>query len=343
MARIRPFPCRQLFLAAAFCASNGASWAQDKPTIAVAPMGELAVEVIRSVPATALSLRMATIASELSAQVINMELSPGDLVTKDDVIAELDCRDSELVLRSANSQVSALRARHKLAKQQLARLNKLKKSNNASEDQINQRQAELDVVSAEIVTQGIAISTAKQQVARCRIIAPFSGLITSTPGQVGNYLTPGSPVASLVDIDQIELKAGLLETQVAELSNSAPWFEFAGNNWPLTVRTVFPIIDENTQTRELRFRFKGQKPAPGSIGRLRWKLGGLTLPSNYLVERSGEIGIFTVANKAAQVVKFIAVKNALPGQPVTLDLPADTLVVTAGRFGLEDQQQVSIE
>jgi len=343
MAWKKTFACRQLCLASAFCAASWASWAQDKPTIAVAPISELAVEVVRSVPATVLSLRMATIASELSAQVVNMQLSTGDLVKKEDVIAELDCRDSELLLRSANSQVSALRARHKLAKQQLARLNKLKKSNNASEDQINQRQAELDVVSAEIVTQGIAISTAKRQVLRCRIIAPFSGLITSTPGQVGNYLTPGSPVVSLVDVDLIELKAGLLETQVAELSNNTPWFEFAGKSWPLIVRTVFPIIDENTQTREIRFRFKEKKPAPGSVGRLRWKLGGLTLPSTYLVERSGEVGIFTVDKRTASVVKFVAVKNALQGQPVTLDLPADTLIVTVGRFGLENQQQVTIE
>lgn len=343
MTRKITFPSRQLLLVAAFCVTTATGWAQDKPTISVAPISELAVEVVRSVPATALSLRMATIASELSAQVVNMQLSPGDLVKKGDIIAELDCRDSELLLRSANSQVSALRARHTLAKQQLTRLNKLKQSKNASEDQINQRQAELDIVSAEIVTQGIAISTAKRQVARCKITAPFSGLITSTPGQVGNYLTPGAPVVSLVDVDLIELKAGLLETQVAELSNNEPWFEFAGKSWPLIVRTVFPVIDENTQTREIRFRFKDQKPAPGSVGRLRWKLGGLTLPSTYLIERSGEVGVFTADSKKANTVAFIAVKNALQGQPVTLDLPADTLIVTTGRFGLEDQQQVTIE
>ncbi len=331
-----------LFLAL-FVFTAETAGAQERPTIKVARLGDLAIQVMRSVPATAVSLRMATIASELSAQVTRMELVPGDLVSENQVIAELDCSDSDLLLQSANSQVAALQARQKLARQQLARLNQLKQSRNATEEQINQRQAELDVVRAEIATQRIAISSAERQVARCRIRAPFSGLIISTAGQIGNYLTPGSPVVSLVDIELVELKAGLLEHQVKELIENPPWFHFAGENWPLAVRTVFPVIDEMTQTREIRFRFSGDKPAPGSVGRLQWQLGGMTLPSTYLVQRQDKIGVFTVNNSEAATVQFIAVENALQGQPVTLDLPADTLIVTDGRFGLQDKQEVIIE
>ncbi len=331
-----------LFLAFFILAAANAS-AQEKPTVKVAPLGDLAIQIVRSVPATAVSLRMATVASELSSQVIRMELVPGDLVSQNEVIAEMDCRDSDLLLQSANSQVAALRARQKLARQQLARLNKLKQSRNATEEQINQRQAELDVVSAEIATQRIAISTAERQVARCQIRAPFSGLITSTQGQIGNYLTPGAPVVSLVDIDLVELKAGLLEHQVKELLTNPPWFQFSGKNWPLSVRTVFPVIDETTQTREIRFRFSDEKPAPGSVGRLQWRLSGMTLPSTYLVQRQDEIGVFTAENSESATVQFVAVENALQGQPVTLDLAPETLIVTDGRFGLQDRQEVIIE
>jgi multidrug efflux pump subunit AcrA (membrane-fusion protein) len=230
-----------------------------------------------------------------------------------------------------------------LARQQLDRLLRLSRSRNATEEQINQRQAELDIVNAEITTQGIAIGSAERQVARCEIRAPFAGLVTTTPGQVGNYLTPGSPVVSLVDVERVELKSALLESQVAEITANPPVFEFGGRSWPLRIRSIFPVVDEITQTREVRFLFAAGKPPPGAIGRLRWTLAGNTLPATFVVERQGHIGVFTVSVPGRTRVTFLPLANALPGQPVVTELPDDLLIVTDGRFGLQPDQQVLAE
>ena len=311
--------------------------------VKVAPLSNIAVMVERSVPATTVSLRTAVIASQLSAQVTKMSLVPGDLVAEGDIIASLDCSDATLALSSAQSLIAALRARQNLARQQLARLNKLMQSRNASEEQVNQRQAELDVVTAEISTQSIAIRAAEVNVSRCEIRAPFSGLITELPGQVGNYLTTGAPVASLIDINAIELKSSLLESQVAELNSNQPYFEFAGKTWPVSIRTIFPVIDENTQTREIRFSFADEKPAPGSIGRRRWQLSGSTIPATYLVNRGEQNGIFVVPDRKAQYVEFLPIPGTTAGQPATVDMHENVLIVTDGRFGLQHGQEIVIE
>ncbi len=317
---------------------------QTKPSqVKIARLDEISITINRSVPATAISLRNAVVASQLSAQVIEMSHEPGDLVDQGDPIASLDCQDYTLSLESARSQIAALKARLNLARQQLARLNQLKQNRNASEEQINQRQAELEIVSAEISTQSIAIKAAEQQVKRCVIRAPFSGLITSTEGQVGNFLTPGAAVVALVDIERVELKATLQEARVSELVTNPPFFEFGGENWPVTIRTIFPVIDLSTQTREIRFNFSDQKPAPGSIGRLRWTLSGNTIPATYLLTRAEQTGIFVVASEQSDRVDFIPFAHAIPGQPVTVDLPGTILIVTEGRFGLEHGQRVLID
>lgn len=294
-------------------------------------------------PATVVSLRNAVVASELASQVAELPLVPGDRVGEGQVVARLDCADSELALDSARSQLTALDARHKLASQQLERLNKLKQSRSTSEEQISQRVAELAIVKAEIATQTIAINTAGLEVSRCEIHAPFPGVVTRIPGQVGNYLSPGEPVIELVDIDRVELKAALLESQVWELANTDPQFEFAGKSWPLQVRTIFPVVDEATQTREVRFRFNSDKPSPGSIGRLRWQLNGLTIPATYLVSRDDQVGVFVVDSNEATTVRFHAIDDARAGQPATVNADPGLLVVTDGRFGLHDQQEVVIE
>ncbi len=311
--------------------------------VRVAPLSEIAITLRRSVPATVTSLRTAVVASELSAQVTEMPVVPGDVVDAGAVLARLDCHDNTQALASARSQLTALRARQSLAQQQLDRLKPLLSSRSATEEQVNQRQAELDIVTAEIATQRIAIDVAERQVARCDIVAPFAGLVTTTPGQVGNYLTPGSPVVSLVDMDRVELKAELLEYQVAELATNRPLFEFGGRSWPLRVRTIFPVMDEVTQTREVRFEFTTGKPPPGAVGRLRWTLAGNTLPAAFVVERGGRAGVFSVSARGRNRATFLPLAGASSGQPVTTDLPDDLLVVTDGRFGLQPDQPIIAE
>ena len=311
--------------------------------VRVAPLAEIAIPITRSVPGTVVSLQTAVVASELAARVTEMPVVPGDVVDAGVLLARLDCRDSKLALESARTQLAALRARQNLATQQLERLNKLLQNRNASEEQVSQRQAELDIVNAEIATQNIAIGIAGQQVERCDIRAPFPGLVTATPGQPGNYLGPGSPVASLINLDRVELKAELLESQVAELSSSSPLFEFGGRSWPLRVRSIFPVVDAATQTREIRFVFTSGKPPPGANGRLRWRLTGHTVPAAYVVERNGVAGVFSASIRGQTQVTFLPLTNARPGQPVTTDLPGDTLIVTDGRFGLMPGQEISTE
>ena len=322
---------------------------QESPQrIQIAPIDSVSITVNRSVAATSVSLQTAVIASQLSAEVVKMSLVPGDIVKQGQTIAKLDCRDHTLALNSARSQIATLRARQKLARQQLERLNKLRQNRNASEEQINQRQAELDIITAEIATQSIHIQIAERQVERCHIIAPFAGLITETPGGVGNFLSVGSPIATLVDIDQVELKALLLESQVSETESNPPFFEFAGRRWDLSLRTVFAIVDEVSQTREVRFHFQGQVPAPGTTGRLKWTLSGITVPATYVMHRQSasgqsENGIFIVRSEADTTVTFLPLPEATVGQPITIDIDPNLLIVTDGRFGLEDGQTVEIE
>ena len=311
--------------------------------VRVSPLADIAIDLARSVAATSVSLRTAVVASELSAQVLEMPVIAGDVVAADALLARLDCRDNILSLQSARSLLKALQARQSLAEQQLERLMRLSKTRNATEEQINQRQAELDIVNAEIATQGIAINAADRQVDRCEIRAPFGGLVTETPGQVGNYLVPGAPVVSLVELERIELKAALLESQVEEVIGNAPVFEFAGRTWSLQVRSVFPVVDQTTQTREVRFRFTTGNPPPGATGRLRWSLEGNILPATFIIERGDHAGLFTVSSRGNTQVTFLPLKDAKPGQPVVTDLADDLLIVTDGRFGLQPNQQVLAE
>ena len=75
---------------------------------------------------------------------------------------------------------------------------------------------------------------------------------------------------------------------------------------------------------------------------MQWPLAGQNIPDRLLVLRSGEYGIFVISKDESDRVSFLPLKNAKPGKPVRVDLPANTMVVTEGRFSLSDNDKVQV-
>lgn len=308
-------------------------------------LSNLTISVNRSVPAETISLKESTIASQLSSTISKLPLKVGDLISENQLVAEIDCVDNVLALEQAQSEKSALAANKLLATQQLERLQKLRKSNNASEEAINQKESELNVVNSRINSQNIAIKTAKRQVRKCRVLAPFSGVVTEIFSEIGNYVTPGSPIATITNIVDVELSAQISDSDVGQIQSNQLVFLYQGESYPVQIRSILKVINPLTQNRHIRLTFVERKPFPGSNGRLQWSLTGAIVPSAMLVKRQQQYGIFMVEENTDNQTqaKFVAVDGAKPGQPASVDLPPDTLIITDGRFGIEDTDLIKID
>ncbi len=302
------------------------------------PLEQLTIKITRSAPAQALSLRQSTVASQLTTTVSELPLKTGDRVVENQLVARLDCIDNLLTLEQAKAKLDVLAATRELASKQLSRLNQLRKSNNASEEAINQKQSQLNSVTARIKSQNIGIDIARRQVGKCDITAPFPGIITEIHSEVGNFVTPGGKIISLTDTESIELEAHLNHSELEQvMASPALAFEHGNEMYPVTVRSALTVMDSTSQSRTVRLSFTGAIPLAGAIGRLRWSLSGDILPASLTVERDGRRGLFIVDDSNSDLTaRFIPVAEANPGQPVVVDLPKTTLMVTDGRFALTD-------
>ncbi len=315
------------------------------------PLEQLTIKITRSAPAQVLSLRQATVASQLTTTISELPVKVGDTVTKDQLVARLDCTDHQLTLEQAKAELDVLAATRELASKQLARLNQLSKSNNASEEAINQKQSELNSVTARIKSRNISIHIARRQVGKCDITAPFPGVITGVHSEAGNFVTPGSGIISLTDTKSIELEGRLNHSELEQVTASPSLlFEREDEIYPVTVRSALTVVDSASQSRVVRLRFTGTRPLAGSIGRLRWSLPGNILPASLTVERNGQRGLFIVDDSDNaddsnnhKTARFIPLPEANPGQPVVVDLPKTTRIVTDGRFALTDGATITVD
>ena len=154
-----------------------------------------------------------------------------------------------------------------MARIQLERARKLQKTRSASVELLNQRQAELEQLRAQIDEQDAENAQALADLKRCTISAPFKALVVERLADEGELATPGSPLLRVQDLDHLELSAKV-QVQDVPLLRSAQSLQFIalGADYPVTVRVVVQRIDRRTRSQEVRLTFLAAPPLVGATG-----------------------------------------------------------------------------
>lgn len=315
--------------------------AEQEVGIRTLPLSEIALYPGRSAPATVVSLNEATVSAQIDARVTELPVRVGDVVDAGALLATLDCQDYQLRRQAAAARLEALDARIVLAKRRVKRTERLLKKQSISEEALDERQADLAVLRADLRGAQADLEAAKLNESRCSVVSPFRALILERKSSVGDYATSGHPLIEILDLDSLEVSAQVFAQDARYVKDVEKfYFEQGGQRYPLTLRTVLPSINTVTRNREVRLLFESSAALPGAAGKLFWRDVRPHVPANLLVKRDGQIGVFTVSGDRAQ---FIATPTAQAGRASPVDLPMLTPLVIEGHLGLRDADQVEIQ
>lgn len=143
------------------------------------------------------------VVSETQGRVVAVYAKLGDRVQSGTPLAKVDTLlkySAYLVAKSTFEK----------AKRDVERLTQLRKENNASESELEG--AELNVQNAK--AQYIV---AERQLRDAIITSPISGTVVERSVSMGAMLTPGAPVATIVDVSTLKLRANMPEQEVLKL------------------------------------------------------------------------------------------------------------------------------
>jgi RND family efflux transporter MFP subunit len=294
----------------------------------------------REAPATVISLNNSLISAEISGEILELLVQTGDEVKNGDVLAKIDCEPYIIAQQRANSALNAGYARNKYAKQRLKDAERLRNSRAISSDQLNMRSSEANALASEIGVLAADLKEAKRRIKKCIITAPFDAVVVARLASVGDYTSPGSVLVKLLDLNNLEVSAKIQQQDVGSLKVAEHIvFITSSKSYPVTNRTVVPLVDSKIRSFEARLDFTDKVADTGSAGRLRWTSNHAHIPADYLVKRNNKLGIFINKDSVAYFHELNAVGNGLPAP---IDLPGDTEVITTGRYGLVDGQAIKI-
>jgi RND family efflux transporter MFP subunit len=319
-----------LFLA---CALLAALPSRAAPTWGARPLREVAIFPERSAQAQVVSLNTTRLAAEIAAPVQALPVEPGQTIRRGEVVARLDCRDYELAARRAAAQLEANAARERLAALQLERAQRLVAENFISRDLLDTRQAEHDAARAAVAVERAALETARRQVEKCVLRAPFPAIVAERLAQVGEMAAPGSPLVALIDTSRIEVRAEVQAADAGSLMRARQLrLRLDGEDYPLRLARLSPAIEPASRLRQARLRF-GAKTAPvGASGRVIWRDASPHLPAELLVRRGGRLGVYTASDGRP---RFHPLPAAEEGRPARADgLTPESRIVVRGQNAL---------
>lgn len=347
MNRAVGFPCFRNMLIVAlplFLAGAGLSLASDtRPVnVMIEPVSELVVYPKREALAVVLPRNESRLSAEVTAVVATTVAEVGQQVQAGDVLATLDETDIRLSLSQALAAQAGLRARLQLARRQLKRLRDLKSNNFVSTEAVNQRDAEVVSLRAELKGNEAQVAIIRRQLDKCSIRAPFDAIVSARNAQVGELAVPGAVMFTLVELGGEQVAANVSVTDANHLTVSAGYTLHAlGRSVPLTLQRVSPLVSRQTRSREARLLFSRpeQKMPAGTEGRLRWRDSRPHLPANLLVRRNNRLGVFVVRDQKAF---FVAVPGAQEGRPSPSPVALSAVVVRDGQARLQHGMAVRL-
>lgn len=188
-------------------------------------------------------LQETAILSEVNGRII--EVSPsftvGGFVSKGDVLLRIDPRDyetnllrAEAALKSAESNLAQEIGRAKVAEQEWRRLPKDSQRSQEAKD-LYLRKPQLAQAQSQKLAAQADINTARDNLERTIIKAPYDALIRAKHSELGKFVAAGSPLADIFSVETAEIRLPIPQNKLAYLD--LPGLSGTDNGSPIDLYT----------------------------------------------------------------------------------------------------------
>jgi membrane fusion protein (multidrug efflux system) len=195
------------------------------------------------------------LAANATGRVMRTMIERGSYVARGQALAQLDVRMAQLSASEADANVETARTQKSAAEDECTRNQRLLERGAISQRDYDRQTANCKTTSSSAVAAETRAAVAKQTLSDGTVRAPFPGLVSERYVSVGEYVSPSTKVAHLVDIDPLRLELTIPEQNmgaVKEGQNVA--FQvgaFPGRTFSAVVHYIGPAV--RATTRDLVF------------------------------------------------------------------------------------------
>jgi membrane fusion protein, multidrug efflux system len=278
------------------------------------------------------------ISPEIAGRIDSIHFHEGDEVAAGAVLVELDATTLRAELAKARSDLT------------LAEANRERAMTLAQRGTGTLRARDEAIAAYQVAQADLALAEARLEKATLK--APFPGVIGLRAVSTGAYVTPGTRIVRLANIDPIKVDFRVPELVLSSLRpgqqirvtvDALPGRTFEGE-----IYVIDPIVDENGRAVRLRARIANPERLlkPGLFARVRIVVdrreNAVLVPESAVFAEGGKRLVYRVVDGRAALTE-VALGHRRPGQvEVVSGLGAGETVVTAGHQQIRDGTRVEV-
>jgi multidrug efflux system membrane fusion protein len=319
------------------------------------------VPIILTGLGTVTALNTATIHSQITGLLVSIDFTEGQSVKKGDLLAQIDPRTYQAQLDQAQATLEHDEAHLRNAQLNLQRYTELAKTDAATQQQLDNQQAAVEQLIAQIKSDQAAIDKSKAQLSYTRLVAPFDGITGIRLLDVGNIIHPptGSAATNTADtsglvvvtqVQPISVIFTLATTNISEVQAAMANSLLQAMAWSQDDKTQLDVgqlavvnnqADPSSGTIQLKAVFPNQqrKLWPGTFVNVRLVLAtehnALTVPLDAIQQGPEGYFVFVIDRDNKATLRPVSVRQTFRAEAlVEKGLKAGETVVLRGQYRL---------
>ena len=298
--------------------------------------------------------RKATIAAETAGQIIERLVEPGRHLAALDILVRIDPESAQLNLEQAKAlhQARAVDLAH--AEHEYKRAIDLYRRKVVSQDTLDDLRFAQQGARAQLKHSQVQISQAQRVLDDTVVKTPYAAQVEQVHVQVGDYVNPGQPIATITDFSSARLIAGVTAAEAASLNlqdNAKVVFEALGGlQTHAQITGIGRIKDPTSGTYPVEFAITGaitQQLREGMVSTVIWSPSQqttqrLSIPTSALLRQNGGISVYVVNKDSTVEARPVQIGNSDGNRvEVLTGVNAAEHVVVEGLFALRNGAKVA--
>jgi RND family efflux transporter MFP subunit len=328
--------------------------AQDLPSVQLETVSSEDIVQEVTLNGTVNALRVSGMSAAVAGLLDEVRVETGDRVARGDVLVELDDELVTWELAAARAEAEEARSRLEEARRRLREAKSVGAGRNIAATEVSARESEVAASEATLARLEAARRQVEVRAGRHRVTAPFDGVVSQRSRDLGEWVTPGDQLLTLVDTDNLRLDFQVPQSFYKRIDdNSRLLVQDDQALSSATIDVLVPVNDPQSRTFLLRaIKPESVKLLPGmsvqAVLRVTTGERGLTVSRDAInrypegrttvwIAEPGDEDTWTVSEKRVRL------GTGFEGRvEVTSGLEADQQVVVRGNESLSEGISVRI-
>ncbi len=326
--------------------------AKPIPIVRTITIGASSNDHMSSYPGEIRGKYESNLAFQTSGKIINRYVNLGDNVNKGQVLMEIDPIDVSQAYEGASAALASAEANYKLAKDNYGRFSKLYESGAVSQMVLEQYKVQFEAADATLRQARAQYNSSSNQLSYTKLVANFSGSIAAINGEIGQVVAAGTPMITIVEDGQREIKIHVPENQLDKISLGQ---KATVTFWALKdvsvaghIAEIAPMADPATRTYTVKVTVD-QMPADAKLGMTAKVFldngvsTNIQIPTNAIYQTDNTPKVWVV--KDNKTVLLPVTISGYAGNNVTISngLNNGDIIVIGGLNKLSENQEVKLE